>query len=336
MIKRALFFTTFLLLAASFFADNIHHRYINIEGSAYITDHYEFLMENFTLEAGAAGYIVTRSRNNAAHTLNFTVSPAIGSNNYQYVLKTSLFRNEDGFEIITMDLFFNNIDEVYEYTRTLFQNAALYIPLNTAEELNEWKNKWIYLRASFDYPITFYLLKSDGLYEGVALYDNNIPPVVFDPIGHEVIAMPGATVGVEFQILDFLSLELNLQVSWGDTRSNLFINVAAGLELKFPIKLDNIAIVPYGVFIYPMNVSPIFSDFPLFAFGAGIQLCARAGRNGAFFIDVNYTFSVSDAVMHNPYLATTNQLYPNPPVIHYNRSVIGIGIGYKFGFFDRR
>jgi hypothetical protein len=232
---------------------------------------------------------------------------------------------------------------VYEYSRILFQNATLYIPLVYTEELNiaqeisrGWKNKWIYLRASFDYPITFYLLKSDGLMGGIGLYNNDIPPRP-SPIGHEIIAMPGATVGVEFQLLNFFSLEINFQFSMGDTRNNLFFNTAVGLESKIPIKFDNIMLVPYGAFVYYLNVSPIFNEFPPFALGAGVQLCAKAGKNGAFFVDVKYMFSFSDAVMHNPYLAfpADRQLFPEPPVIHYNRSVLGIGIGYKFGLFDR-
>jgi len=340
MIKRALFLAFFTLLAAFSFAESIHHRYLFIEGSADRIDQQEFFLRNFTLEAEGAGYIVTRSRSSAAHTLSFAVSSNSRRNNYQYLLKLKLIRNEDGFEVSSQDFYYNNIDEVYDYTQPLFKNATLYIPIHTTEELNTaqglsqtWKNKWLYLRASFDYPITFYLLKEDGLQGGIGLY--NIDPPRVAPIGHEIIAMPGATVGAEFQFLNFMSLELNLQLSMGDTRDNTFVNIAAGLELKFPIKLNSVAFVPYGVFIYPLNVSSIFDEYPLFAFGAGIQLCARAGKHGAFFIDVNYTLSTSDAVMHNPYLSLENKFYPEPPVIHYDRSVIGIGVGYKFGFFDR-
>jgi len=343
MIKRALFFTVLSLLAASSFAQNIHHRYLFIEGTASRTDHYDFFIKNFTLEAEGAGYTVTRNKNEAPYTLNFNANTNVNRNNYQYLVKVSLFRNEDGFEATTIDFFYNYIEEAYEYTLTLFQNATLYIPILTTDELNaaqgrfdNWKNKWIYLRASFDYPITFYLLNDPELRGGVGLYRTEKGEVVdVSPIDHKITAMPGATVGVEFQFLNFMSLELNLQVSMSDTRNNLFINLAAGLELKFPIKFDNIALVPYGVFVYPLNVSTdVFDEFPLFAFGGGIQLCARAGRNGAFFVDVNYTFSFSDAVMHNPY-KNNPEFWPEPSVIHHNRSVIGIGVGYKFGFFDR-
>jgi hypothetical protein len=55
------------------------------------------------------------------------------------------------------------------------------------------------------------------------------------------------------------------------------------------------------------------------------------GRSGSFFIDINYMHSFGDALLFNPYA----DLYPDPPVIHYQHFVIGVGIGYKFGFFDR-
>ena len=336
MIKRALFFTVLSLLAASSFAQNIHHKNLFIDGTAVRTDHYEFFMKNFTLEAEGAGYTVTRTRDEAPYTLNFNVSNNTIRNNYQYIAKISLLKNADGLEVTTLDFYYNYIEEAYEYTLALFQSITLYIPLYTTEELNaaqgrfdNWKNKWIYLRASFDYPISFYLLNDPALHSG-ALLDPDTNQ--FDPQDHKIMAMPGATVGLEFQFLNFMSLELNLQVSMGDTRDNLFINMAAGLELKFPIKFDNIALVPYGVFIYPLNVSTIFNEYPLFAFGGGIQLCARAGRYGAFFIDVNYTLSLSQAVMKNPY---PDNRYNDPPEIHYDRSIIGIGVGYKFGLFDR-
>jgi hypothetical protein len=341
MIKRALFFTVLSLLAASSFAQNVHHSKLFIDGTAVRTDHYEFFMKNFTLEAEGAGYTVTRTRDEAAYTLNFNVSANTSGNNYQYIAKISLLKNVDGLEVTTLDFFYNYIEEAYEYTRTLFQSITLYIPIYTTEELSaaqgrfdNWKNKWIYLRASFDYPITFYELKGDGLKAG-ALF--NPKSNQMDPLDNIIWSMPGATVGLEFQFLDFMSIELNFQLSIGmnDLRDYLFINMAAGLELKFPIKFDNIMLVPYGAFIYPLNISPVFSEFPLFAFGPGIQLCARAGRYGAVFIDVNYTFSLTDTVMHNPHLATPEPFAPEPRVINYNRSVIGIGIGYKFGLFDR-
>jgi hypothetical protein len=191
---------------------------------------------------------------------------------------------------------------------------------------------------SFDYPITFYLLQGNGLYQGSLYSGDYDDPTGFDPLDHSVIAMPGLTVGVEFQFLNFMSFELNYQFSLGDTRVNSFLNMAFGAELKFPIKFAHILFAPYITFFYPITVSDIFVDFPPFAAGGGVQFCARGGKHGAFFFDIKYMLSFHDAVMKNPYLAypEENQLYPEPSVIHYKRSMIGIGVGYKFGILDRK
>jgi len=309
--------------------------------------HYEFFMVNFAREAKGTGYIVTENESEAAHTIRFAVTPNVGAqqtqNDNQYVVRISLIRNEDNLEVVTFDFFFTELDEVYEYTRTLFQNATLYIPIYNELIIaggpdNRWKNKWIYLRASFDYPITFYALqRSDELVGGIGLYHTDIAgnPDRTYPIGREIMAMPGFTLGFEFQLFNFFSLELNYQLSWGDTRNNFFVNMAAGAELKFPIKkFQNIVLVPYGAFTLPLTISKIFSEFPPFALGAGVQVCVRGGKNGAFFVDINYMFSFTDAIMYNPWKDYPD-LYPNPEVIHYKRSIIGIGIGYKIGFIDR-
>jgi hypothetical protein len=239
---------------------------------------------------------------------------------------------------------------MYTFNRTVFLNATVNIPLPiiadeylaSTRELNSiWKNKWIYLRASFDYPITFYLLKEDpaALVGGIGLYNGDFDaPSYIDPQDHKIMAMPGATVGVEIQFLSFMSLEINYQVSMGDTRDNMFINMASGAELKFPIKFENIVLSPYGTASYFLKNSPIFTPgFPLYVFGAGVQVSAKGGKNGAFFVDIKYMIALDDAIMTNPYLdLDEGQLAPKPDVIHYNRAYIGVGIGYKIGLLNRK
>jgi len=364
-MKRVLFLTALLLTAVfSFAQDETGNRYIFIEGTADSKEHLEFFMDNFVIEAEGAGYIVMESKDEAYHTMIFNVIPNTGDiggeegqfppDLYKYVIRISLVRNSDEFEILVFDFFFTDLEEMNEHNRELFQTATLYIPPLTEEDLrlarierNRWKNKWIYFRGSFDYPITFYALQRDEtvLYNGTSLYLNTIDePGYIDPIGNEIMAMPGGTFGIEFQFLDFMSLETNFQFSWGDTRSNYFINMAVGAELKFPIKLErinlleNVVLAPYGTFVYHLNISEnTFNSFPSFAVGPGIQVSAKGGSRGAFFIDIKYIFSFDDAIMKNPWLDLPNDVHyaPNPPEINYKRSVIGVGIGYKIGFFDR-
>lgn len=365
-MNKALFFTVLLLLPAfSFAQENLQNRFIFIEGTATEKEHLDFFLQNFAMEATGAGYIATEQKSDAAHTLKFKVSPDPDVPG-EYVINISVLKNDDNSELVNFDFFFANLEDMYTFNRTVFLNATVNIPipiiteefLASEQEIRSlWQNKWLYVRASFDYPITFYILSKDGnddLVGKAGLWGGDPDDDTYrtSPIGHEIMAMPGGTIGLEVQFLNFMSLEVNFQFSMGDPRNNYFLNMAAGAELKVPIKFNNIVLVPYGAGIYFLSdykqSTPIinpdkkpaqstFSDFPIYAVGGGIQVCAKGGKNGAFFVDVKYLFSLDPAVMNNPYLAPDVQpLYPNPEKISYNRSVIGLGIGYKIGFIDRK
>jgi len=361
MMKKIFMFTILLSFAAfSFAQEKTPNRFIFIEGTADREDHLEFFHKNFNIEAAAAGYSVVDSKNKAAHTVKFTVSLNMtkGSDGImrqaspednQYAIEVSLVRNTDDFEILGFNFYFNELDEMYEYNSIIFQNAMYYIPPISEDDLiaarnidNRWRNKWLYVRASFDYPITIYKLikNKKELIGGIGLYSGSFEnPTGTMPLDHKVMAMPGMTIGVEGQVFEFLSIELNYQLNMGDTRNNYYVNMALGLEIKFPNNLfENFVLSPYGAFTYNLRVSPVFKDFPPFAAGIGIQANTRGGKLGAFFLDVKYMISFTDAVMHNPFLefSEDKQLYPKPAEIHYSRSAIGIGVGYKFGFFDRK
>jgi len=360
MMKKAFFLAILLPVAISSFSQNIPNKFLYIDGSASKMGHYEFFFTNFMKEAAGAGYVITDSKDAAAHTLKFVVTPSVvpyddritrppiaepAAN--EFLIKISLISNKDDFEIVTFDFFFTDLDEMYNHTRAIFKDATLLIPVTrtveteylASEHDRSWQNKTIYIRASFDYPITFYQLKGTGLIGGAGLYEGDYDnPGRPAPIDNIVTAMPGFTIGVEYQFLNFMSAEVNYQFSMGDTRKNTFINMSFGTEIKFPIKFNYLMLAPYLAFFYPITVSDVFQYFPPFFAGAGVQLFARGGKFGAFFVDVKYMISFKDTIMHNPYLVLhpDKRLYPEPPVIHYRRSFIGIGIGYKIGFLDRK
>ena len=377
MMKKALFLIIFLPLAAASFAQEISNRFIFIEGTATNRDHLDYFLKNFAMEATGAGYVATEKKSDAPHTLRFKVSPDPEAPG-EFVINISVVKNDNNAELVNFDFYFADIEVMNTFNRTLFLNATVNIPLPiiTDEFLasvqvgsDKWKNKWIYFRMSFDYPITLYQLYDERLVGGVALY--NELQTLFDPQEHKINAMPGATVGLEFQLLKFLSLELNYQVSMEYTRAGngdmgegkkLFINMAAAGELKFPIKfknkLRNVYFAPYGAFFYPLRTSSDFVKynpekddwehaFPLFAIGGGIQFCSNGGKHGAFFVDAKFLLSPTfkgkflknETYMKNPWLDFEDgdqQYTPNPPDIRYKRMYVGIGIGYKIGFVDRK
>jgi len=345
-MKKALFLPVFLVFAVSSFASDLPNRRVFIEGTASRADHREYFLRNFHDEAFGTGFPIAENVNDAGYILRFNVSPNVdrqADDNY-FVINISLICNTDDLEVLNFDFFFTTLDEMYEHNQPLFLRAVSYIPPFSEDDLiiiqavdNRWKNKWIYLRASFDYPVTFYVLQGTGLWgePPIAVFNGNFgePNFSFSDQDHKIYALPGATVGLQFQLLNFFSIEGNFQISMGDTRDNNFINMAAGAEVKFPLKfLRNFMIEPYGTFVYHLKTSDIFYEFPPFAFGGGIQIGTRGGRHGAFFVDIKYLFSLTESGMHNPY----GELWPNPEVIYYKRHVIGLGIGYKIGIFNRR
>jgi len=348
-MKKTLFFLILFGLAASSYAQNISNRFLFIEGTAENEEHLEFFLEHFTIEARTSGYTIPKRKREAAHTFSFSVSPNVVVVNgverpappgdSRYILKISLINNKNNEESLSFDFFFTELIETYEYIQLLFNRATVYIPAATVDQLvdRRWQNKWLYLRASFDYPIVFNALQPKGLKGGQAAYGDpfDISQPLFyytQRLDHKIQPQPGLTVGLEFQFLNFMSLEGIFKINMGDTSTYSFVNMSTGGHLMFPIKTKYLTIQPYLAYNYHLNISPLYSKFPRHAFGAGLQFAARGGKPGAFFIDVNYMHTFGDVALHNPPSSNT----PNPTEIYYKRFVIGLGVGYKFGFVDRK
>ncbi|MDR0447298.1 MAG: hypothetical protein LBH07_01370 [Treponema sp.] len=200
-------------------------------------------------------------------------------------------------------------------------------------ENTDWQNKWLYARLSLDFPIVIYNLQPNGLIGGTGVYEGTFQnPTSVSQLDNKYVALPGITLGLEIQFLNWMSVEPIFLASLGDPFTRNYLNMTAGINLKAPLKFfRGIIVEPYGAFLYPLKKAPAFIEFPLFGFGGGLQLCIKAGKWGAAFIDLNYLY-FGDTVMINPY----GDLYPKPDRIHYNRTVIGLGIGYKYGLFNRK
>jgi hypothetical protein len=273
-----------------------------------------------------------------------------------YILQLTLRKTNTNETLVQQTLFFASIDDVYNFFPLLVHNLFAPIlgynvppqvtgkqPFSFAqifdtedEEADSWRNKWLYFRGSFDFPITYYALLGDGLVGGIGIHngDEINSPTRVAPIDNRIVAMPAGTFGFEVQFLNWMSIEPIFQVGWESLNDRNLVNLAAGAELKFPLKfMKNVVVEPYGAVSFPIPgvISNVFDSFPLLGFGGGLQLDIKGGTAGAFFIDVNYMY-YGDTGIVNHY----GDLYPNPPVIHYNRSVIGLGIGYKVGVINRK
>jgi hypothetical protein len=239
------------------------------------------------------------------------------------------------------------IESMYEYNQFVYFRAAVLIPAlseadlqNFIQSSDTWRNKWLYIRVSGDYTVLFHRIQGTGLitdgHKFYAAYDGELKnPNFIDPLEHIIWPVPGATVGVEFQFLNFMSLETNLQLGFGDTRNNYALNLSAGAELKFPLKFfSNYAIAPYATFVFPIVIPAhyIKDQHPKFFLGGGVQFNINGGKLGAFFVDAKFTMPLSDIVTDN----YTKEFSPFPDVLHYKRFALTISAGYKFGFLNRK
>jgi len=344
-MKKTVILTIFFSAALFSFAQDFElpNRNLYIEGSAEVSSHRTYFMDNFKMEASALGFNVVDNKADAGYTFKFDSQRYEGD----FIVLITLTLNDGDVEIVNFGWPYSNLDEMYEYNQFVFFKAAVLIPGVNEDELRtmmaqeridpRWRNKWVYLRVTFDYPIAFNILKkSDELIGGSGAYLGKFDkPDNIQHIDHKILPMPGATVGIEIQPLNFLRLEVNFQAHLGNTEDNMFLNLAAGAALKVPLKFfKSFDIVPYGAFLYPLTISPDYVKFPQFFVGGGVEVDVKMGKSGALVFDFNYMlpFPLTDTVvMKNPYTTA-----PNPPEIHFNRFDLGIKVGYKVGLFNRR
>ena len=177
---------------------------------------------------------------------------------------------------------------------------------------DSWRNKWLYVRASFDYPITFYQQQSNK-------------NLTVDPFA-------AATVGIEFHYLNWMSTEINFNISFKDPIINDFLP-SIQLQQKFPIKpAGHFMIEPYAALSFPINTSSSVEQFPIVGLGGGCQFGFKGWNLGAFFVDINYTHFLGNVVVKETVFSLPD---PIDIDIKYSRFVVGLGIGYKIGFFNR-
>ena len=309
----------------------------------------QYFKENFDMETTAAGYTVTNDSGDADYTLHLEVQPNMilyddGTTEPAppeeglYLLQLNLVRNEDSVEIVAFSFPFTNVEEMYEYNLYLLYEAMANVPLTKlvgdgSGIDDRWRNKWIYFRASLDYPITFYQLVTSPAVLYTTPQPGSGPEAI--PLDHKIGPWLAFTAGIEIQYFNWMSTELSFHLSFSDAMSTTFIPVLQ-IEQKFPIKpvsLHWLMIEPYAVAAFPTPTSTLTESFPSIGVGGGVQFAVKAGNSGGAFIDINFIYYLGEVVQDNIYKDSAH--YNTPSTITYNRFVIGLGIGYKFGIIDR-
>jgi hypothetical protein len=301
-----------------------------------------FFAENFAMELTGANYAIVDNLADSDYSMNLAITQEVGDS-YEdetgaavagaiiNILSISLQDSKDGREILQFSWAFETLEKMYEWNLHLIYQAMANVPLtklSAVTDTSHWRDKWIYIRASLDYPITFYANPNPS-----AVWKD--PPVTgslpeYDVLDHKVLPFLGFTLGAEFQFLNWMSVEGGFQINFGDPFSTALIP-AVNAALKFPLKPSrHFMIEPYGIVAFPATTATNTIVFPKLGAGGGLQFGVKGGSRGAFFVDVNYVHYLGEVVTKN-----ANADKPNPRTIRWSRFSVGLGIGYKIGFFDR-
>jgi hypothetical protein len=321
---------------SALYAANSKNMALNIQGNgnANLVDGFKHAL---IIEANAAGYRTTESLNEAKYQIKFAVEFDRDEQRFRFTV--SLIKVEGLSEVITMEYFFADEEEMLLYSQLVFFMLMANLPEDeiSAPEDNTWRNKWLYINTSFDYSLMLLALKGDNLMGGLGIFNSSVDPPLVAPMDNKIVPMLGAGLGLEFQFLDFMSIEPHAQISLENAViDHPVYSLLFSVQIKFPLKFFKYFVIePYGLAAYPMRIfdgdEDIFFTYPEYIFGGGVQVAVKAGKSGALFFDVGYMY-LGDTELNNYY----GELYPEPDTIHFDHSVLKFSIGYKFGFFNRK
>jgi len=352
----------FGLLFCSFsavYAANSKNITLNIQGTgqpAFVQGFKEALV----IEAKAAGYDVSDNMSAAKYSIKFNVEFDQSAQRSKFTV--SLVKVVDSSVIVSMEYLFADEEEMLLYSQLVFFMLMANLPDNEtagSEVVNDdWRNKWLYINPYYKHTFMYLKLQPTGLYNGLSVYQGPLSaPTYVIPLDNKIIPMPGIGLGIEFQFLDFMSFEANALLSMEQvmTDEKLFDDVFENIDdaiignllltarLNFPLKfVRNLVIEPYGLFAYtlrfPKKLETFTEDTSPFAFGGGVQFGVKAGNKGMLFFDFSCVYYYGVTKKYNPlyYYPIERPLGLKPEEIYYKHIDFGFGIGYKFGFFDRK
>ncbi|MDR1970283.1 MAG: hypothetical protein LBQ46_00015 [Treponema sp.] len=258
-----------------------------------------------------------------------------------YELQVTLTDNKSGGQMLLISSMFDVFEDLYEIELPLTSQILANIPRtkNTGIFLSDmWRNKRVYLSFAADLPLAFYtIVKPAVLWTGSA--DAGFRGRDADTDNTQIV--PGLIAGLEVQFLDWMSAEANFAMMFGDSFGNTF---TPSVQIKAPKFIWKPAIhfmiEAYPMVEFEMSTSPILVK-PRMAAGGGVQFGIRGfGGNtgdavGAFFLDLNFRYSIGETV-YAPEGRPVGKPGYDPASSSFNHYVLGISVGYKIGFMDRK
>jgi hypothetical protein len=319
MVKKAWFVVLMIFLCLSAYSQTREDVSIYVPPVVGGTSEAQsFFTENLKMEVMARAFALADREKGADYQLAGSLSKeeAFVDEYDEYeayvpaeILHLSLIDNKDGHIIAEQDLFYYTMEETYEYLPFLAFSMFGNVPLTKVSLNDNWRHKWMYLTAQ--------VMWTPRMYIGTA---SSADFVQF-----------GAGLAFELHFLNFMSVEVGAEYSNDYVRA---IDSKPPLEfktgmfevpvlVKFVFKPGNhFMIEPYGGIQLNASTSTEINPPPL-AWLVGVNYGVQVG-GGAVFLDLKFVADLGDSRVNDP------------NVDPYNRYVIKVGIGYKYGFIVRK
>jgi hypothetical protein len=283
----------------------------------------EFFDENVRMELGAANYAITTLRSEADYILVPMV--VINRETSSVITRSFVLRltrnNPDQTEVVQVGVAYNELTETYDWNLYLIYQAMANVPLtkNDVEPepppppppYNYWRDKWIYLAISGIYNPQFIIDNADGKWWPTT-------PTPFT-----------GALGVEFQFLNFLSLEALVRpdILYYEPEENgggAWFSLAIPLTLRYVAKLGKTWMIePYLGAAFNLPLSDQLS-LPIITPLAGVQVGSIMGNSGAVFLGVEFDYNGEVTYRFGEHAHTGPRMQ------------ILFSIGVKFGFANRK
>ena len=349
-MRKILFLLVLGVLAASVFAQNRKDIILYIPNPDARIDQSVFFKEKFEREVVVAGYTLTRNVNEADFLIRLSVKPNMilyddgilepaPPDEEQFKLWFYLIRMEDNKEILSFSFAFSEPEEMNDYYLVLINEAMANVPQKievvevvevppvviekpiekpvvvVIEEIEEpviverddwWRNKMLYIRLSAEWaPSIFHSVeerKSNKWY------------------------IPSAVLGLEFQFLNWMSVEALGKMNFQEINSD-DLDAAAAFAIKFPIKPGIYSMIePYLEGDYLILKDNDIEVAYKFQIGGGFQVGIKSGSSSVLFFDTNIFYNVGDIQAN---AKDSDDKF-------WRKYLISIGVGLKFGFVNRK
>jgi len=223
-----------------------------------------------------------------------------------------ILKNVKTNEIILQNVIYHSLDDVYNFFPLVANNLFKHMAGKGSKQVasGDWLNKYLYLGLNaFWSPRIYYGREQSAHFENF-----------------------GGGASIEWSLLKVLSLEAGAQLipDWivyspnGEYFRNLMLEIPLILRLSLKLS-DHYMLGPYGGI--QLNI-PFYDTTkpPPVAWMVGIMGGVRAGP-GIFYVEPRYAMDIGNS-----------SIIPesNAAPFEYQRYIVHIGVGYKFGFFTKK